>query len=620
MADASATYGASTRSGANLVVSAEFRDRGPTNRAYPDRRPQYFTGDARNDNPPVVSNAEGDGETRDIGVLFKTSVPLARELELYALANGLDRNGLTASSSFRSAKDDRTVRALHPDGMLPMIETIGRDYSALAGVRGTIDKWKWDLSSVLGGNAVRYLLHDTDNPTLGNASPTDFYAGRIESRQLTTNLDVTRSFMVSSAVSLNAALGAEVRYDHYGIAAGQPESYIDGGVHVLDGPSAGALAPIGAQGFFGFRPVDEVSAGRSNIAAYAEAESNIRKKVLLDVAGRLERYSDYGSTSDVKVAARFAPVRGLSIRGAAGTGFRAPSLAQSYFSTTRSSRRTVNGVTTLVTARTLPVGSEEARILGAKPLEPETSVNFSAGVVMDIARYPVVTIDYYAIDIDDRIVQTSELSDTSIARMFAENGQRDIVAARYFSNAVDTRTRGVDVVGTYGLSVGNSGIVRIVAGYNSTRTRVTRVAKAPPQISRFQSLLFGRTERGKMEGGQPHHTLTTTINYSVNRLGLNLHNQRFGQVSLLDVVSPEDDQVVTAKWITDAAISYRVGRRLTIAASVNNLFDVYPDEWSDFKDGVNATGQSIFGIFRYPGGISPFGMNGRTVYLHLYLR
>jgi iron complex outermembrane receptor protein len=123
-----------------------------------------------------------------------------------------------------------------------------------------------------------------------------------------------------------------------------------------------------------------------------------------------------------------------------------------------------------------------------------------------------------------------------------------------------------------------------------------------------------------MEGGQPHHTLAATINYSVNRLGLNLHNQRFGQVSLLDVVSPEDDQVVTAKWITDAAISYRVGRRLTIAASVNNLFDVYPDEWSDFKDGVNATGQSIFGIFRYPGGISPFGMNGRTVYLHLYLR
>jgi iron complex outermembrane receptor protein len=613
----SATYGIRSSSGVNIVVSAELRDLGPTNRAYPDRRQQYFAGDPRNSNPPRISSVEGDGETRDISFLVNGSVPLRKTTEIYFLANGMSRDAQSASVAFRRARDDQTVRSLHPDGFQSMIGNVGADYSGITGLRGVTRDWRWDLSSILGGNVLRYDLSNSNNVTLGNSSPVDFYLGKVRNQQWTTNLDLSRSILLAGRLPLDVALGGELRHDYYYIRAGDSASYKDGGSPILDGDFAGRAAPVGAQGFIGFRPNDEVSAHRSNVAAYVDVESKFQKKLLLNVAGRVERYSDYGSTSDGKIAARFELLRGFSMRAAVGTGFRAPSLPQSYYSSTRSARQIVNGVSEVVVARSLPVGSKEARLLGATPLEPETSVNASAGVVIDMPRVPVVTIDYYAIDIDDRIVPTSELNDTSIARIFTENGQRGIVSARYFANAVDTHTRGIDVVSTYGLAVGRSGILRLTASLNATQTRVTRVAAAPPLIARFQSSLFDRTERGRMELGQPRRTFTSTVNYSVSKLGLNLHNQRFGQATLLDLRNPQIDQTVRAKWMTDAGISYRITPSLSVAANVANVFDVYPTEWNDFKNGVNATGLSLAGIYRYPGALSPFGMNGRSVFLQV---
>lgn len=616
----SALYGIQSRSGSQITLSADIRDRESTNRAYPDKRTQYFAGDPRNALPHVISSAEGDGEARDVSFLLNAGLPMRGGIELYALANGMHRDAETRSAAFRPASDERTVRSLHPDGFLPRIGNEGLDYSAVAGARRTMGRWKWDLSSVFGGNSVRYTLHNTNNVTLGNSSPTDFKAGRLGTRQSTTNLDLSRSLKVARRIPLDVALGTELRFDSYSIKAGEPDAYRDGGVPILDGPLAGRPGVIGAPGFFAFRPVDEVSRHRRNVAGYIELNSRVARPLMLSVAARAENYSDYGSTSIGKIAARWEPVRGIAFRSSAGTGFKAPSLAQSWISTTRSIRRQVNGVNTTLDVRIVPVSSPEARILGATALRPETSTSLSAGMVLDIRRYPTLTIDYYGVDIDDRIALTSEFSDTSIARLFADNGQRGIAGARYFSNAIDTRTRGIDIVTSYGLSVGSSGLLRLTAGYNATRTRVTHVAQAPLPLSKFRSLLFSRVEEGKMESGQPRRTAVTTLNFSFKRLALNLHNQRFGEASLLDAADPSSDQTVRAKWITDAGFSYQTGTRWSLAFSVNNLFDVYPDDWWDFKDGVNATGMSSQGIFRYPGGISPFGMNGRTVFLHLSYR
>jgi iron complex outermembrane receptor protein len=620
LANVSGTYGLRLPRAGYATLSAEFRDRGSTNRAYPDARQQYFAGDPRNDDPPVITNREGDGESRDAGVFLNASRPFKTGPELYAFGGFMHRNARSAGS-FRRAMDARnTVRAIHPNGFLPIQERTITDYSGAAGVRGIVRGLRWDLSSVLGSSRVRFDVHDSNNATLGAESPRDFYIGALSAHQWTNNFDLSRSITIAQRIPLNIAAGTELRWDRYNIEDGDPASYLDGGVPILDGDSAGLPATIGSQAVLGFRPEDEVTATRNTIAAYLDLESSITRKLLVDVAGRAERYSDHGSAADGKIAARLSLFRGIAIRGSAGSGSRAPSLSQSYLASTRTVLVSIGGRTSAFVIRTLPVHTQAAKLLGARPLEPETSLNFSGGIIADIPRLPVITADFYAVDVDDRIVRSAEFRDPSVRRLLEQNGIQGVAGGQYFANAIDTRTRGLDIVANYGIIVGRNGVLRVTGGYNQTRTRVTHIAEVPPELRNFQSLLFGRAQEGAVEAGQPDRTVTFTADYSVNRFGVNLHNQRFGQASLLDSDDPASDQTVRAKWITDAGATYRLSPHFRISANAANLFDVYPTEWIDFKDGVNAKGMSVAGNFRYPGGISPFGMNGRTVYLHLSYR
>jgi len=613
--DLSSTYGVMSANGAQATLTAQLRNRQRTNRAYPDSGQQYFIGDARNSNPPIISSHEGNASARDIAIMLNASAPFAANAEAYVFGGIANRQG-SGSGFFRRANAPTTVRSIHPDGFLPEIGSDVRDASIFAGARGTTSGWRWDVSSGLGSNSVRSSVHNSNNVTLGNASPTDFYTGLQEFSQWTSNLDLSRQLNIALPDPLNFALGAEFRLDRYRIGAGDPDSYRDGGVTILDGPSAGQLGAVGAQGVVGFRPIDEVRASRNNIAAYADIDSRVIRSLLLDLAGRIERYSDFGSTSTGKAAARFEPLRGFAIRGAMATGFRAPSLTQSYYSTTTN---TLLADHTTGTLRTLPVNTPEAQVLGATPLRAEKSVNLSGGIVVDIPRWPTITADYYAIRVNDRIVLSGIFNDPSVAVLLAEHGLRGVDGGRYFTNAIDTRTRGVDIVANYAVSFQSAGLLRLTGGYNQTKTRVTRVSLTPPELSAFQSTLFGRVWRGKVELGPPDRTMLVAANYSVSRFAFNLNTQRFGRATLLDATNPDLDQTVSPKWITDLAVSYELQRRLEVGVTVNNLFDVYPDQWRDFdrgKDGV----LSLSGVFRYPGALSPFGMDGRTVYVHMSYR
>ena len=262
------------------------------------------------------------------------------------------------------------------------------------------------------------------------------------------------------------------------------------------------------------------------------------------------------------------------------------------------------------------MNSEAAKLLGAKPLRPENSTHFSAGVVIDVPRLPTVTADFFAMRIDDRISTTNEFLGPQVEQIFADHGMRGIVGGRYAANLVDTKTSGVDIVANHAVQVG-AVRWRLTGGVNVVRTRVTRVAPPPPGFTGYDSVLLNRAQRGAFEKGQPRQTILLTNHFSIGRFGVNLHHQRFGEAWLLDVSDPAYDQTVSAKWLTDLNVSYRMGPRMSITASAANLFDVYPDEWNDFKFGLEATGMSNRGIFRYPGGISPFGMNGRTLYFHV---
>jgi iron complex outermembrane receptor protein len=367
----------------------------------------------------------------------------------------------------------------------------------------------------------------------------------------------------------------------------------------------------------GFRPTDEVSAQRSSSALYLEVEGRPIQRLLLQSAARAEHYSDFGSTSDGKVAVRFELLPGLALRGSMSTGFRAPALTQEYFSSTRTVFQTVNGVTTVLTVRTFPVNTPEAQLMGATPLRPETSVNRSAGIVLYVPRLPRITADLYRITIDDRISLLGSIMDTSITRLFEENGMRGIGGGSYFTNSMDTRTQGIDLVASHALLLNGSHVLRVLGGYNHTRSIVTRIAPLSPQLARFRSQLITRSGRGIIEDGQPRETITLTLSYGAGPVAIDLHNQRSGPTAQRDQNSPAADQTLSPKWITDVRLSYQLRPRVEVAVSAANLFDVYPDEWWDFKDGLKATGVSMMGIFRYPGALSPFGMNGRTLYLRL---
>jgi iron complex outermembrane receptor protein len=536
---------------------------------------------------------------------------------LYATA-GWSRRGGEAAGFWRRANDNRTVRAIYPNGFLPLIASIIYDGSALAGFRGETGGWNWDLSAGYGRNSFKFDVINSANVSLGAQSPTEFYAGTLVFGQFTGNLGVVKGFDVGLASPLNVAIGGEHRSDHYEIKEGDPDSYRNGGVNVLDGPNAGALPAIGAQVFPGFKPTDAVSKGRNNVAGYIDLEANVLKELVIGAAARAEHYSDFGSTGDYKVSARFEPTRGLAFRAATSTGFRAPSLGQSWFSSTATNF--VAGVPT--DNRTFPVSDPVAVALGAKPLQPETSHNSSVGVAFYPTRGLSITADYYKINIEDRIVLSGTFNQAAVVSFLQSQGFQGVGGARFFTNAVDTRTAGFDLVAGYGFPVFKDGNLRITSGYNHTKTEVTNVQPTPGVLAALSETLFDRVERTRIEKGQPRDNFNVSGILTKGDWTFNYRTQRFGQV--VSFGTPTDgslDQTFRAKWVSDASVAYAPSRALTLMIGADNIWDVYPDR--NNNNGPIATnpatgngGNANFGIFPY-NGISPFGFNGRFAYVRV---
>jgi iron complex outermembrane recepter protein len=599
-----------------VTLSAEFRDRENTNRSLPDTRQQYFANDPRNSLRARINHRQGDSDSRDAGAFLNAALPLAAWAEAYAFG-GISRRDGEAAGFFRRANDARTVRAIHPDGFLPLISTDIVDGSGVAGLRGSLAGFRYDLSGAYGRNTFGFNVLNSNNVSMGTASPTDFYAGTLRFDQTTVNLDFSRAIPLGLPEALNLAFGAEYRRDGYGIEEGDSASWKNGGVPILDGPQAGQVAAVGAQVFPGFRPADAKDVSRHSWAGYVDVEVTPVRQLLIAVAGRAEDFSDFGSTLDGKLAVRFEPVAGFALRGAVGTGFRAPSLQQSYFSSTATNFLVINGVNTPVDVRTFPAGSDEAEVLGARPLEPEESVNYSAGVAWEPARDLSLTVDAYQIDIDDRIVFSENFTGTAIRQLFEQAGFVGVTGGRFFTNAIDTRTRGLDVVVQYARGVG-PGMLRFTGGLNLTETEVlTDSVVTPPQLTGLGEVLFGRVERGRIERGQPRNSVNLGLNYALERLTVNLNNRRFGAVTVFGLApagSPNNtDQTFGARWITDLDVAYRVRERFTVAAGANNIFGVYPEQ--NFRSPTGADNSNA-GIFPY-NGISPFGFNGAFYYVRL---
>ncbi|MEP6621399.1 MAG: TonB-dependent receptor [bacterium] len=600
-----------------LQIGGEIRDRAGTNRSIADTRPQYFAGDPRNSATPAIDHWQGDSYNHDTQVMLNGSQKFG-SVEMYGDAGFGKRRGASAGF-WRRANDDRTVRSIFPDGFLPFIKSDINDASVAMGLKGDASGWKWDLGSTYGRNAFTFTIDNTTNTSLGNASGTSFRAGELAFGQSTTTLDLFREVNAPWNGPIRVALGGEFRADSYDITAGEPDSYRDGGVKILDpnGQPTTRPAALGSQVFPGFRPSDAGTNSRNNEAGYLDIESDLNSHLLVGVAGRVEHYSDFGSTTTGKVTTRLEIVKGLALRGSASTGFRAPSLGQSFFSSTATNF--TNGVPFDV--RTFPVNTPEAKLLGADPLKPEKSVNLGAGIAIEPASGLAITADFYRITISDRIVLTDNFVGPAVQALFMTAGLTGATGGRYFTNAIDTRSNGVDLVANYGIKLANNSLLRLTSGYNHNTVSVTHVDSTPAKLAAFQESLFGRSERARIEKGNPRDNFFVSGNYSLGGLDINARTQRYGEVSLASPTASNAtgtlDQTFSAKWISDLSVGFTVMSRYKLTVGADNIFDVYPDR--NVNPGDPATGNgglSNFGIFPYSG-ISPFGFNGRFVYSKL---
>jgi iron complex outermembrane receptor protein len=657
----------------HLFVSLYLRDHGDTSRVQPDTRQQYFgnpggtlvlpsgnygsgtglspsagTLDPREATVNRINHRFGDPETKDKGLWLNGDYPMEDNMEFYFFGGNSIRHA-NGAGFFRRAGDDRTVRAIWPDGFLPFIDSVVEDLSGGAGVKGKDSVWTWDFSTAYGVNTLDYRTSNSANVTLGNSSPTEFYDGQLKFNQWTTNFDLTRSFNTGMPTPLKFAMGFEYRQEEYTIGAGEPDSYRNGGATIIGGPSNGGLAAVGAQVFPGFKPSDAGAHDRDSKAVYVDFEQDMNDRWLISLAGRFEDYSDFGSSKTVKLATRFEVTDELALRGSISTGFRAPHLAQQWFSSTATNF--IGGVPFDIL--TFPVSNPAAVALGASPLDPEESTNYSFGATWNSKTGFSASVDLYHIKIEDRIVLSSNFTGAPVIALLATQGITGIGGGRYFTNAVDTTTKGIDVSARYTWKTADLGKLTFTAGYNHNETEADRIKQAPANLAAITTTpLFDLTETIRLERGQPRDNLNLSAGWAIGKFSTLLRAVRYGEVSLVQSANATDAQINAltpgydvefrpavpgtvggtttnrqiiqnfgAKWLTDLDVTYRYNKNITVSIGANNLFDVYPDEniRSKVVGGVAFNGFDNVGIFPYSG-TSPFGFNGVFYYSKLSLK
>lgn len=607
-ADLNVGYGFKVNETGTIYISGNYVNHNGTNRAGLDPRQQYFTlpngsPDPREKTFNRLNHHWGDSRTVDIGIFLNSDIPLNDNIRFYAFGGYTYRTGF-AGGFYRRSLDNRNVRAIYPDGFLPKISPKIYDGSIVAGLKGSFGKWSYDFSQTYGTNTFNFNTFNSLNASFGAASKTTFDDGDLKASQAVTNADFLRTYDIGTAEPLYVAVGAELRWENYQIVAGEPMSYENGGIPVLDGPNAGSPAPVGSQVFPGFSPKNAQDEDRTNFGVYFDLENNVQKNWTVGIAGRYENYSDFGSAFAGKFATRYEFVKGFALRGAISNGFRAPSLSQAFFSSIATNF--IGGVPFEV--GTFPVNTDVAKALGAKPLDAETSVNYSAGFTLQQNNFDL-TVDGYLITLANRVVLSENFTGSGVQTFLARLGI-NATGGRYFTNAVDTKTYGVDITAKYGVQLNAKSNLKFVLAMNFNKNEITNKDEivTPSQISAITTIpLMGRVEQGRIEKGQPLTSWNFMANYNYDRFGFMVRVMRYGEFSTFNN-DPARDQTYGNVWNADVDLSYKLMQQLTIAVGSNNIFDTYPDKTIKIN--------SFNGIFPYSS-LTPSGFNGRFIYARL---
>lgn len=562
-----------------INITTEARDRGPSNRAGGDSRDNYR-----------INHLIGDADTQD--GLFAFNAELPGDILTFYGHGTLDRRHSRAGALYRLPNDVRNNPVLYPNGFLPLIEPKIADNSLSMGAKGvTSGDVSWDLSYTHGHNDFHFYVANSHNDSLGNNSPTTFDSGATAYSQDVLNLDLMKKLG-----DLVLAGGAEYRREGYRIRRGDEASYTLG--------SASNIA--GAQGFPGFQPENEVDANRANRALYVDAKYDFFRALTLEGAARYENYSDFGGNLDKKVALAYRPHEDFLIRTSSSTGFRAPSLSQSYYTATVSAQYDTDRI---IQAGTFGVYHPVSIALGAQPLKPEKSTHHALGVVYQPNRDFSLSADYFDTAIDDRIMITGNISQSISDEVKAILDRYGVQYARYFTNAVATRTHGFDLRLNFKRNLDTSSKIKIVASYHRDRTRITEIYPLASILGeQTQAAVINDSTRAWIETVQPSDAFKLWSQYETGKYRTTLNLNRFGSYSYTSTT-------FGAKWTTDLDLAYQLSKHVEIAIGGENIFDAMPDKWG-------ITGQAFTsgnGVMQYPQ-TTPFGYNGAYYYVRLNLK
>ena len=618
-------------------VTGEVLYRGGTNRADPYEG-AIFTSEGAGDGAELVRRGleredftmrVGQSQATAGGAFYHAAYPLSGGGQLYSFGGLSHRKGRATGFYRLPHQEARVVLSLYPNGFLPEIHTEIADRSFSAGVRGPKGAWDVDFCLTHGGNRFGFTIENSNNASLGAASPTSFDAGRLGFDQTSGTLDLVRPL----AFGASLVAGGAFRVERYRIEAGQAESYALGtggkiaGVD-FDTTSTGTPKAAGAQVFPGFQPSGEVDRHRNSASAYAGLETQLSARLLLDVGGRFERYSDFGHTVTGKAALRYGLTDRLSLRGTSSNGFRAPSLHQVWFNNV-STQFVRDATGDLVPRQVLTAhnNSPVANAFGMPALEEETSVNLSAGLTARMDNV-AVTADYYHITIDDRIVLTSRFSDENpiYAALLKPFGDQGVSQAQFFANAVDTRTHGLDLVASYAAAIGK-GVMALSAAATLTRTRVEQIHIPQKLIDALSAArghtsddderdaiaatLFNREEKNRFEDALPKAKLTLGARYSRDKFSATSRATYYGSVDYKPV-NDDNDETFGAKTLWDLDLTYAVASGIRLSVGAQNLLNTFPDK---HRKNTNRSD----GRFVYSRRVTQFGTNGGFYYARLRL-
>lgn len=584
------------KKGGFINISLEGLTTGKTYRQALDTSDYYNNPDGMYIN--IYRRAHGDAELDMIGTFINGEFPLQGDASVYAFGgyNHKSSDAFAFTRNF-SARPDRfptdaggnlifvpDIMKVTNDGETffnPHIQTKINDISLTAGIKGIMDNWNWDLSNSVGRNDFHFYGDKTFNASL-NSTQTHFDDGGFNFLQNTLNLNFSRQF----SHKFNFAIGAESRFEKYQIYAGEEASYTN---YDPNGDKA-----TGSQGFPGYQPADVVKAKRSVVGLYVDGEYDVTDSWLVNGAVRIENYSDFGFTHNYKFATRLKAAKNFNLRGSVSTGFRAPSLAQINFSSTFTTIQA--GI--LAEVKIAPNYSPITKSAGIPELKQERSLNASLGFTWQPTPGLNLSGDGYRVRIKDRVVLTGQFdgSDPDLdADLRAQMALLNVSYAQFFTNAVTTVNKGIDVVIDYTKKAGKNRYKVLLTG-NFQSMEIDSI-NVPPKLSGSEFLrqtFFSNREQTFLLASAPKNKFAFNFEYGCGKLTAGTRLTYFGEVVLLGYgedglgINPmvpldngsgyvADRFNYSGKLVTDLYGSYMFNSKLTVFAGADNLFNVHPD-------------------------------------------